>query len=77
MAASASRKVRLAHYQRKQSRDSGEKRHKNTSITSVWKAQNRRIVLYFTYLGSNFEADGDCEQDVKIRMAIAKSVNIW
>ena len=39
-------------------------------------------VLYFTYLGSNFEADGDCEQDVKIRMAIAKStfgklMEIW
>jgi hypothetical protein len=31
-------------------------------------------VLCFTYFqGSNFEADGDCEQDVKIRMAIAKS----
>ena len=39
-------------------------------------------VLCFTYLGSNFEADGDCEQDVKIRMAIAKStfgklMEIW
>ena len=30
-------------------------------------------VLCFTYLGSNFEADGNCEQDVKIRMAMAKS----
>ena len=34
------------------------------------------------YLGSNFEADGDCEPDVKIRMAIAKStfgkmMEIW
>ena len=35
-------------------------------------------------MGSNFEADGDCEQDVKIRimMAIAKStfgklMEIW
>ena len=39
-------------------------------------------VLCFTYLGSSFEADGDCEQDVKIRMAIAKSafgklMEIW
>ena len=39
-------------------------------------------VLCFTYLGSNFEADGDCEQDVKIRMSIAKStfgklMEIW
>ena len=39
-------------------------------------------VLCSTYLGSNFEADGDCEQDVKIRMAIAKStfgklMEIW
>ena len=39
-------------------------------------------VLCFTYLGSNFEADGDCEQDVKIRMAIAKTtfgklMEIW
>ena len=39
-------------------------------------------VLCFTYLGSNFEADSDCEQDAKIRMAIAKStfgklVEIW
>ena len=51
--------------------------------TSAWKVQNWRIsVLCFTYLGSNFEADGDCEQDVKIRMAIAKStfgklMEIW
>ena len=33
-------------------------------------------------MGSNFEADGDCEQDIKIRMAIAKStfgklMKIW
>ena len=39
-------------------------------------------VLCFTYLGSNFEADGNCEQDVKIRMAIAKTtfgklMEIW
>ena len=39
-------------------------------------------VLCFTYLGSNFEADGNCEQDVKIIMAIAKStfgklMEIW
>ena len=39
-------------------------------------------VLCPTYLGSNFEADGDCEQDVKIKMAIAKStfgklMEIW
>ena len=39
-------------------------------------------VVCFTYLGSNFEADGDCEQDVKIRMAIAKTtfgklMEIW
>ena len=30
-------------------------------------------VLCFTYLGSNFEANGDCEQDVRTRVAIAKS----
>ena len=29
-------------------------------------------VLCFTYVGSNFGADGDCEQGVKTRMAIAK-----
>ena len=39
-------------------------------------------VLCFTYFGSNFEADWDCEQDVKIRMAMAKStfgklMEIW
>ena len=39
-------------------------------------------VLCFTYLGSNLEADGDCEQDVKIKMAMAKStfcklMEIW
>ena len=33
-------------------------------------------------LHSNFEADGDCEQDIKVRMAIAKStfgklMEIW
>ena len=39
-------------------------------------------VFCFTYMGSNFEADGDFEQDVQIRMAIAKStfgklMEIW
>ena len=50
---------------------------------SVWKAQNwRTFCASPTWEPSNFEADGDCEQDVKIRMAIAKTtfgklMEIW
>ena len=40
--------------------------------------ENVLCFIIMSYLGSNFEADGDCKQDVKIRMAIAKSTfNIW
>jgi hypothetical protein len=40
------------------------------------------IVLGFTYVGTNPEADGRSEQDVKIRMALARKqfgsfMNIW
>ena len=34
-------------------------------------------VLCFTYLGSNFEADGDCEQEVKIKMAMYSQIDVW
>ena len=39
-------------------------------------------VLGFTYVGTNLEADGSSEQDVKIRMALAKKqfgtfMDIW